>query len=132
MDARGPWNEGEPWQFVKSPAFQDLHAIGSEAGSIHAESSDSAGSAALQELLLDQLRDILHAEKQLVKAIPKMGKAARSVQLRALFETHLEETEGQVERLNECLRLLGAPSRDQAVQGNGRAGGGRRGSDERG
>ena len=51
-----------------------------------------------QELLVDQLRDILHAEKQLVKALPKMAKAARSAQLQRLFEIHLEETEAQVER----------------------------------
>ena len=62
-------------------------------------------------MLVDELRDILHAEKQLLKALPKMAKAARSTQLQTLFETHLAETETQVERLNECLQLLGAPAR---------------------
>ena len=66
---------------------------------------------------MDQLRDILHAEKQLVKALPKMAKAARSAQLQRLFEVHLEETEAQVERLNECLRLLGAPARAKPCKG---------------
>ena len=66
---------------------------------------------------MDQLRDILHAEKQLVKALPKMAKAARSGQLQRLFEVHLEETEAQAERLNECLRLLGAPARAKPCKG---------------
>jgi len=117
VDARGPWNEGEPWEFVESPAFQDLNGTETDAPSIHAESSDPTDSEPLQELLVDQLRDILHAEKQLLKALPKMAKAARSTQLKALFQTRLEETEGQVERLNESLQLLGAPARAKPCKG---------------
>src|SRR5919206_3680478 len=111
VDARGPWNEGEPWEFVESPAFQDLNGSETDSPSIHAESSDPAEPEPIQELLVDQLRDILHAEKQLLKALPKMAKAARSTQLQTLLETHLEETEGQVERINEILQMLGAPAR---------------------
>ena len=107
IEARGPWNEGEPWEFVESPAFQDLNGAGPDAPSIHAESSDAAEPEPIQELLVDQLRDILHAEKQLVKALPKMAKAARSTQLQVLIQTHLQETEAQVERLNESLENLG-------------------------
>src|SRR5215217_4420448 len=70
-----------------------------------------------EELLVDQLRDILHAEKQLVKALPKMAKAARSAQLQRLFELHLEETEAQVERLNESLGLLGSAARAKPCKG---------------
>jgi Mn-containing catalase len=66
---------------------------------------------------VDQLRDILHAEKQLVKALPNMAKAARSAQLEALLQTHLAETEAQVERLNEALKLLGAPARAKPCKG---------------
>ena len=84
---------------------------------IHAASSDPAMTKPIEELLVDQLRDILHAEKQLLKALPKMAKAARSVQLQGLLETHLDETEVQVERLNECLRLLGAPARAKPCKG---------------
>jgi Mn-containing catalase len=116
VDVRGPWNEGEPWEFVPSPALQDLNG-GAEGPALHAESSDISESAPLQELLADQLRDILHAEKQLVKALPKMAKAARSAQLEALLQTHLAETEGQVERLNEALKLLGAPARAKPCKG---------------
>src|SRR6202035_2475967 len=44
VDARGPWNEGEPWEYIASPALQDLAGTDAEAPSIHAESSDSTGS----------------------------------------------------------------------------------------
>lgn len=118
VDARGPWNEGEPWEFVESPALQDFNGASDDASSsIHAESSDPHSSGPIQELLVDQLRDILHAEKQLLKALPKMAKAARSAQLQALMETHLRETEGQVDRLNEGLKILGAPARAKPCKG---------------
>jgi Mn-containing catalase len=116
IDGRGPWNEGGPWEFVEAPAFQDLHQIDGDRSSIHAESSGGE-SEPLKELLIDQLRDILHAEKQLIKALPKMAKTARSTQLQQLFETHLEETETQVERLNESLKLLGAAARAKPCKG---------------
>ena len=83
---------------------------------MHAESS-GPGDDAIKELLVDQLRDILHAEKQLTKALPKMAKSARSAQLQRLFETHLQETEAQAERLNECLRLLGSAARPKPCKG---------------
>jgi Mn-containing catalase len=118
VDARGPWNEGEPWEFVKSPALQDLNGAGDiDSPTIHAESSDPEASEAIGELLVDQLRDILHAEKQLLKALPTMAKAARSAQLEALFQTHLQETEEQVERLNESLKILDAPARAKPCKG---------------
>src|SRR5205085_7222790 len=74
IDARGPWNQGEPWQFVESPAIQSMRSEDNAGDTIpiHAESSDLPETDAIQELLVDQLRDILHAEKQLVKALPKM------------------------------------------------------------
>ena len=53
----------------------------------------------LNELFLDTLKDIYYAEKQILKALPKMGKAAQSDKLRAAFEKHHDETEGQIERL---------------------------------
>jgi len=117
VDARGPWNEGEPWVFVDAPAFQDFKETEIESPSIHGESSDPNGSEGIEELLVDELRDILHAEKQLLKALPKMAKAARSSQLQMLLGTHLAETEVQVERLNECLQMLGAPARAKPCKG---------------
>ena len=117
IDARGPWNEGDEWEFIEAPAFQEIKADLPDSPPIHSESSDLAETDAIQELLVDQLRDILHAEKQLVKALPKMAKAARSAQLQQLFETHLEETEAQVERLNECFSILGTAARAKPCKG---------------
>ena len=67
--------------------------------------------------VLDELRDILHAEKQLTKALPKMAQAARFGRLRECFEEHLTETEGQIERLNECFDLLGETARAKPCKG---------------
>jgi Mn-containing catalase len=115
VDTRGPWNEGEPWEFVEAPGLQS--AQNGSAPPIHAQSSDPSEPALIQELLVTELRDILHAEKQLLKALPKMAKAARSTQLASLFELHLAETEKQVERVNESLQLLGAPARAKTCKG---------------
>jgi manganese catalase len=117
IDARGPRNEGDQWEFVEAPAFLEIKTDLPEGPSIHAESSDLMETDAIQELLVDQLRDILHAEKQLVKALPKMAEAARSAQVQRLFEVHLEETEAQVERLNECFDFFGTPARAKPCKG---------------
>ena len=117
IDGRGPWNEGEPWEFVEAPAFQDMKGHSAEGPSVHAASSELSDAEPIQELLVDQLRDILHAEKQLLKALPKMAKAARSGQLQQLLKTHLAETEVQVERLTESLSLLGVPARAKPCKG---------------
>jgi Mn-containing catalase len=117
IDSRGPWNEGGSWEVVEAPAFQDLRTPGEDSPSIHGESSDLTETSAIEQLLVDQLRDILHAEKQVLKALPKMAKAARSAQLQRLMETHLLETEGQVSRLEESLKLLGAAARAKPCKG---------------
>jgi Mn-containing catalase len=120
IDARGPWNEGEPWQFVESPALQAMregNGAPGESVPIHAESSDLAETESMQELLVDQLRDILHAEKQLLKALPKMAKTARSAQLQRLFELHLRETEEQVARIEECFSLLETNAKPKPCKG---------------
>ncbi|MDB5504929.1 MAG: hypothetical protein JWR89_4831 [Tardiphaga sp.] len=65
----------------------------------------------LNDLFLDTLKDIYFAEKQILKALPKMAKAATSDKLRAAFEKHGGETEGQVERLEQIFELLGKPAR---------------------
>jgi len=61
----------------------------------------------LKELLVEELQDILHAEHQLVSALPKMAKAAHNPKLKEAFEKHLAQTRGQVERLNAAFELLG-------------------------
>ncbi len=68
-------------------------------------------SETLQDLLVDVLRDTYNAEKQLVKALPKMAKAANSEELRAAFEEHLEVTRQQVTRLEEVFKALDVPVR---------------------
>jgi len=62
---------------------------------------------ALKELYIDELRDIYNAENQLVKALPKMAKAASSDELRTGFEAHLEQTRGHVQRLEQIFKELG-------------------------
>ena len=65
----------------------------------------------LNALFLDTLKDIYYAEKQIYKSLPKMAKAANSDQLRAAFEKHHDETEGQIGRLEQIFELLGKPAR---------------------
>ncbi|MGY8710829.1 DUF892 family protein [Bradyrhizobium sp. 18BD] len=115
IDTRGPWNEGGEWVFTESPAIQAGEP--GPATAIVTESSSPVDEAGLGDLLIDELRDILHAEKQLTKALPKMAEAARFDQLRELFELHLGETETQIERINECFELLGKSARAKPCKG---------------
>ncbi len=61
----------------------------------------------VQELLIEELQDLLHAETQLVAALPKMAKAAHHPMLKQAFEKHLVQTQGHVERLKKAFELLG-------------------------
>jgi len=61
----------------------------------------------LQDLYVDQLRDLYNAENQLVKALPKLAKTANSSELKEAFENHLEETRHHVERLEQIFEKLG-------------------------
>ena len=65
----------------------------------------------LDDLFLDTLKDIYYAERQILKALPKMAKAASSSELRAGFEQHRDETETHVERLEQVFELLGKTPR---------------------
>ena len=65
----------------------------------------------LDDLFLDTLKDIYYAERQIVKTLPKMAKAATSPELKAGFEQHQQETEVQIERLQQIFELLGKPAR---------------------
>jgi len=60
----------------------------------------------LREALVEEIRDLYNAEKQLMKALPKMAKGATNDQLRDAFESHLDETEGHVTRLERVFELL--------------------------
>jgi ferritin-like metal-binding protein YciE len=61
----------------------------------------------LQDLYVEELKDLYNAEKQLVKALPRMAKNATNAQLKQAFTKHLEETEGHVERLEQIFEMLG-------------------------
>jgi len=61
----------------------------------------------LQDLFLEELRDVYNAEGQLVKALPKMAKGASSDELKQAIENHLKQTQGHVERLEEIFEMLG-------------------------
>ncbi len=69
--------------------------------------------ATLNDLFLEQLRDLHSAETQILKALPKMAKAATSSKLQSAFKEHLVQTEGHVERLDQIFSELGKSSRGQ-------------------
>ena len=71
----------------------------------------------LHDLFVHELRDVLDAEKQLLKALPKMAKAAESEELGAAFEEHLGVTEEQVERLERIFKSLDMAARGKKCAG---------------
>jgi ferritin-like metal-binding protein YciE len=74
----------------------------------------------LDDLFHETLKDIYYAEKKILVALPKMAKAAQSDELRAAFEKHERETEGQVERAEKVFELIGEPARGKrcdAIEG---------------
>jgi ferritin-like metal-binding protein YciE len=81
------------------------------------EDTEMATEASLRKLFIDELRDVYHAEKQLTKALPKLAKAATSAELRDAFETHLEETQGHVRRVEQVFELLGEPAKTKPCAG---------------
>ena len=71
----------------------------------------------LRELFVDELKDLYNAENQLVKALPKMAKAAESSELKAGFQKHLQQTKGHVERLENIFSNLGESPRGKKCRG---------------
>jgi len=71
----------------------------------------------LEDVFLHELKDVLDAEKQILKALPKMAKAAESPDLRAAFEEHKSVTERQVERLETIFQHLGKAARGKHCHG---------------
>lgn len=65
----------------------------------------------LDDLFLETLKDIYYAEKQILRALPKMAKNAQSPELKQAFEAHKQETEGQIERLQQIFEMLDKPAR---------------------
>jgi ferritin-like metal-binding protein YciE len=71
----------------------------------------------LKELYIDELKDLYNAENQLVKALPKMAKAASSDKLRQGFEEHLEQTKNHVQRLEKIFQTLGESPKGKKCKG---------------
>jgi ferritin-like metal-binding protein YciE len=71
----------------------------------------------LEKLFLEELRDIYNAEKQILRALPRMAKAASSPQLQQAFTNHLRQTENQVQRLERVFQELGQSARGKTCKG---------------
>ena len=71
----------------------------------------------LRDLYVEQLRDLYSAETQLVKALPKMAKAASHTELRSAFQQHLNQTEGHVQRIEQIFQLHGGKPTGQTCKG---------------
>jgi Mn-containing catalase len=118
IDARGPWNEAEGLVLVESPAFSASGTQRAGGSRVDDRSTSVASDTELaEELLAEQLQDLLHAEGQLVKALPTMIKAANAEALKLAFTNHLEETRSQVERLKEAFTLLGEEAKAKPCKG---------------
>lgn len=74
------------------------------------------GQKDLSDLFYDTLKDIYYAEKQLLKALPKMARAAQAPELKAAFEKHLGETEMHVDRLQQVFELMDKPARAKTCE----------------
>ena len=70
----------------------------------------------LDDLFHDTLKDMYYAEKKILTALPKMAKAAQSDELRAAFEKHQNETEGQVERLEQVFEMIGKKAQGKTCE----------------
>ncbi|MGV9008737.1 YciE/YciF ferroxidase family protein [Brevundimonas sp.] len=74
----------------------------------------------LNDLFHDTLKDIYYAERKILKSLPKMARAAQSPELKAAFEKHKDQTESQIERLQQVFEILGKPARGKtcdAIEG---------------
>ena len=71
----------------------------------------------LKDLYIDELKDLYNAENQLVKALPKLARAAASDELRQGFEEHLEQTKGHVERLEKIFQMLDESPKGKKCKG---------------
>ena len=71
----------------------------------------------LKQLYVEELRDVYDAENQIVKALPKIIKAASTPKLREAIEAHLQQTKGHVQRLEEIFKALGEPAKARKCDG---------------
>jgi ferritin-like metal-binding protein YciE len=83
----------------------------------HRKETHMAKLSSLDDLLVHELQDIYHAEGQILKALPKLAKAASHPDLKRAFDEHRIQTEGQIERLNQAFKLLGVPAKGRKCEG---------------
>ena len=103
---------GNPW----APAFAQFASPGAGTRQSNVHSEDKKPAKKMRELRVEELQDVLHAEAQLVAALPKMVQAADNPKLKEAFEKHLEQTQGQVDRLKQVFKLLGEEAKPKACK----------------
>jgi ferritin-like metal-binding protein YciE len=86
-------------------------------GTTHKETHKMATASTLHDAWLDELRDLYNAEKQISKALPKMVKAANAAPLADAFQSHLQETLGQIKRLEQVFESVGETARSKTCDG---------------
>jgi ferritin-like metal-binding protein YciE len=97
-----------------TPAADNFSGV---AGRTHRKETLMSKLTSLDDLLVHELQDIYHAEGQILEALPMMVKAATHPDLKAAFEEHLQQTEGQVRRLEQAFKLLGVPAKGKQCEG---------------
>jgi ferritin-like metal-binding protein YciE len=88
--------------------IHDLNALWRDRSSNKHEKGATMSEQALKDLLIEELQDTYNAETQILEALPKMAQAASSEQLKQAFQTHHQETQGQIQRLEQIFQKLNA------------------------
>jgi len=104
-------------EFKQLMSIQRSKKGSSSRGRTSSQQEGMENESALKELFLEELADAHNAEQQLTKALPKMAKKARSSELRDAFETHLEETENHISRLEQVVESLGESLKRKKCKG---------------
>jgi ferritin-like metal-binding protein YciE len=112
---------GPPRLFVLDPrAHNSCFGSAAYTGNGHKPFTEALAMSSMQsleDLMQDELKDIYDAEKQLTKALPKLAKKASNEELREALQTHAQETEGHIERLEQIFEQLGVPARGKRCEG---------------
>jgi ferritin-like metal-binding protein YciE len=115
MRKRNSGNTSNSRSAARSSGGRSQSSRGRQSSDFESESEGQDNE--LQELFLDELADVYNAEQQLTKALPKMAKAARNEELREGFEMHLQETENQIQRLEQVVETLGESMKRKPCKG---------------
>jgi ferritin-like metal-binding protein YciE len=109
-------NQNETQEKKRMPAKNGTQDKNREQDNSEQNQNGGDKDSELQELFLDELADLLSAETQLTKALPKMAKAAEAEELAEAFRSHLTETEGHVNRLKEVFESLGEKAKSKTCK----------------